>query len=163
MSTVGWHRNRGDAPNSCHLWHHLSAAALRYGPCTSTWIVEQSAVLGGRIAGELTLALLQIDSLGTGVMPSPTCPSPPVAVGRADHEVRRVGELALPLTSCSTWQSGPCTSPGQPSRAGPHGGGTGEQAMRPGKLAQPVTACREGPAPQLAKAQQSWLWCCWGR
>ncbi|KAL6092533.1 hypothetical protein STEG23_027399, partial [Scotinomys teguina] len=40
---------------------------------------------------------------------------------RAVSEVRRAGELTLPLTNCSTLQSGPYTSPGQHSRADPGG------------------------------------------
>jgi hypothetical protein len=38
---------------------------------------------------------------------------------RADPKVVKVGALALPLTCCSTRESGPYTSPGQHSRANP--------------------------------------------
>jgi hypothetical protein len=41
-----------------------------------------------------------------------------------------VGELALPLTGCSTLESQPCTSPGQHSGADPGGRGKGEPAPR---------------------------------
>lgn len=36
--------------------------------------------------------------------------SPPPAVTKAAHGVLSSGELALPLTSCSTWENGSCTS-----------------------------------------------------
>lgn len=53
-------------------------------------------------------------------------PVPPVAIGNADPEVTRAKEPALPLTSCSTQESGPCTLFGQYSRAGPGSVGAGE-------------------------------------
>ena len=34
-------------------------------------------------------------------------PAPHVVVGRGGPEVIRSGELFLPFTSCSTWESGP--------------------------------------------------------
>ena len=43
-------------------------------------------------------------SVGEGMMHSPTL---------AFCHLRQVGELALPLTCCSTWESRPCTLPGQ--------------------------------------------------
>ena len=45
-------------------------------------------------------------------------------------EVLRAGEQALALTSCSTQESGPCTSPGQHSGADPSGMGVSELAPR---------------------------------
>lgn len=55
--------------------------------------------------------------------------SPPVAGGIAYSEVMRVKEPALPLTSCSTWESGLSTSHGQYARADPVGRGTSEQFL----------------------------------
>lgn len=49
---------------------------------------------------------------------------------RPGPEVIRAGELALPLTTCSTWESGPCTSPRRHSRADLSGRGSGETALR---------------------------------
>lgn len=49
--------------------------------------------------------------------------SPPAAVRRAGPRVMRAGELALPLTSCNTQESGPYTLPEQHSRSGPVGRG----------------------------------------
>ena len=40
--------------------------------------------------------------------------------------MERVGELAQPLTGCSTWESEPCTLTGQHSGAGSGGVGAGE-------------------------------------
>lgn len=50
---------------------------------------------------------------GTEVMfqPLPST-SPPLAEGKAPHRVMSLGELALPLISCSTWEKGACTLPG---------------------------------------------------
>jgi hypothetical protein len=42
----------------------------------------------------------------------------------------RVGELALPLTSCSTQESGSCTPLRQHNRAGPAGMGASEPVPR---------------------------------
>ena len=67
---------------------------------------------------------LLFGSVGEGEIPSPTITNchlqqtEELALG-----VMRVGELALPLTCYSTQESGPCTSPGHHSRAGPGCGG----------------------------------------
>ena len=53
-------------------------------------------------------------------------PSSLAAVQRPGPGVMRLGELALSLTSCRTWESGPCISLGQHGRAG-HGGGDGDK------------------------------------
>lgn len=45
-------------------------------------------------------------------------PSPSMAGRRACPRVTRVGELAMSLTDCNMWESGPCTLPGQKCRAG---------------------------------------------
>ena len=50
-------------------------------------------------------------------MTSSSYPSSPLAVGRIDPKVMRVGVLALYHTGCSTRKSGLCTSPEQHSRA----------------------------------------------
>lgn len=42
----------------------------------------------------------------------------------------RAGELALPVTSCSTQESMHGTSPGQHTRADPVGRGTGELGLQ---------------------------------
>lgn len=42
----------------------------------------------------------------------------------------QVGELSLPLSNCNTLESGPCTSPGQHSKADTVDRGIGELAMR---------------------------------
>ena len=52
----------------------------------------------------------------------------PVAGEGPGPGVTRTGELTLPLTSCSTQESRPCTSPGEHSRAGSGDGDTGELA-----------------------------------
>lgn len=44
-------------------------------------------------------------------------PHLPVACGRADTEIMRVGQLALLFTRCSTRKTRPCSSPWQHSRA----------------------------------------------
>lgn len=62
-------------------------------------------------------------------LPSP-CPLKPVISGRAVPEVTRGKGLALPLTSCSTWQSGPYTLTWQDSRAGPGVVGVGKTTQR---------------------------------
>lgn len=49
---------------------------------------------------------------------APPPPLSPTAGRRAGPEVIRAGELALPITCCSTWKSRPYSSPGQYSRAG---------------------------------------------
>lgn len=55
------------------------------------------------------------------------------------HEWERA---VLPLISCSTWESQPCTSPGQHNRADPGGRGAGEPFQRViGKLAPPLICC----------------------
>lgn len=45
-------------------------------------------------------------------------------------EVRRAEELSLPLSDCSTQESGPYTLPGQHRGAGSSGRGVGEPAPR---------------------------------
>ena len=47
----------------------------------------------------------------------------------------RVAKLALPLIGCRTWESRPCTSPGQHARADPVGRGEG---VRTGELTPPT-------------------------
>ena len=42
----------------------------------------------------------------------PLCPSSPAAGRRPDAVVMKARELSLPLNSCNTQESGPCTSPG---------------------------------------------------
>ena len=44
-------------------------------------------------------------------------PSLPVAGGKSGLAVMRAGELLIPLNSCGTPESRPCTSRGQKSRA----------------------------------------------
>lgn len=63
-------------------------------------------------------------------MPFSMCPLPAMAGGRTGPKVMRLGKLALLLTSCSTWESTPCTFTGQHSRAGSDGKGAGEPAPR---------------------------------
>lgn len=60
----------------------------------------------------------------------PFCSSTSETVGRDDPGVMRVGELALPLSSCSTWESWPCLSLGKYSRAGSEGVSVGELVPR---------------------------------
>jgi hypothetical protein len=53
----------------------------------------------------------------------------------------RVRELVLSLNSCNTWESGPYTSCGQQSRAGPSFRGyegPSNEGMRSGKLTLPT-------------------------
>ena len=52
----------------------------------------------------------------------PSTASMPEAGRRADPEVIKVWELLLSLTSSSTQESRPCTSPGLQNRTGPVGG-----------------------------------------
>jgi hypothetical protein len=76
--------------------------------------------------------------MGVEMMPCLFCSSPPVAVRRAGPEVTRA-ELALFASLCSTWESGPCTSPKKHSRSGPGGGLAAEMAPRiVRKLALPL-------------------------
>lgn len=42
------------------------------------------------------------------------CPHPPHC--SLPEAVRKVDDLTLTLNGCSTWEKGPCTSPGQHSR-----------------------------------------------
>lgn len=66
-----------------------------------------------------------------------------------------LGELALYLTNCSTCESGPCTSPGQNSTAGPGGVGTGESARKhDNRRTGPTSSC-------LLQCVISWGQC-WG-
>ena len=64
-------------------------------------------------------------------------PWPPVAGGRAGPKVSRTRELALPLTSYSTQESGSCISPGQHCKAGPGAAGAPglPEGMEAGELA----------------------------
>lgn len=81
---------------------------------------------------------LVCDGLGEGKIPS-----------TFHHHLRQAGELAPPLTSCSTQKSGPCTPPGQHSRVGPRGVDANEQAskvMRAGEPAPPLADCCTGCA-----------------
>lgn len=62
-----------------------------------------------------------------------------------------VGELPLPLISCSTQESVPCTLPGHHSRAGgPHGphwsrcGRAGPEGLKAGGLAPPLLTTARG-------------------
>lgn len=48
--------------------------------------------------------------------------------GEAVHGVLSSGDVALPLFSCNTQESRPCTLPKQYSRADSSGMGTGESA-----------------------------------
>jgi hypothetical protein len=73
---------------------------------------------------------------------SPSLPylSPSMAGRRAGLRVMRVE--AMSLTSCNTWESRPCTSPGQQDRVGPGSGGAvaGEPASRADGLAKSDTS-----------------------
>lgn len=55
---------------------------------------------------------------------------PPLQQVRAGPEVMRAAELSLSLTGCSTQESGPCTLPGQKSRADLVAWGAGQSALR---------------------------------
>lgn len=68
--------------------------------------------------------------MGGGKCPPSPHPLPPVAGERAGNGAMRVGELALPVTSCSTQESMHGTSPGQHTRADPVGRGTGELGLQ---------------------------------
>lgn len=62
--------------------------------------------------GALALLLLYcevVQAVEGKEMPSAPSPWSLEAVGRAGPGVMRGGELALPLTSCTTWESRPCT------------------------------------------------------
>lgn len=88
--------------------------------------------------GELALALVP-SAVAQMRERYPPCPSSFTTWGRWEtwpwgHENRR----ALPLTSCSTGESGSCTLPGQPSRGGPRHRGcglAGFEGMSMGELA----------------------------
>lgn len=54
---------------------------------------------------------------GRSGLASPSLLSLPVADGKAGPQVIRVRELALLFTGLITWESDPCTSPGQKNRA----------------------------------------------
>ena len=47
----------------------------------------------------------------------PSPPLPPVAGNRENTGITGVGELAMYFTECNMWESRPCTSPEQQSRA----------------------------------------------
>lgn len=57
-------------------------------------------------------------------------PLPPMAGKRAGLGITRGRELALPLNSCSTWESRPCTLSGQHTRANSVVGSTDVHALR---------------------------------
>jgi hypothetical protein len=65
----------------------------------------------------------------------------------------RAGKLALPLNSCSTQESGPCTLPWQHNRANPAGVGLGEppKGLR-GELTLPTSGYLIGWASLRALA-----------
>lgn len=75
--------------------------------------------------------------------------------GRPGPGVMGAKELVLPLTSCSTWKSGPCILPGKHSRADPGGRSMIEQTLRTWALEScPVTCLpcgdmNEGEIPSL--------------
>lgn len=58
------------------------------------------------------------------------CSSPPVVDKGAGPGVMKVGELFLPLTGCSSWESRPYTLPGHKIITYLGGGGTGELVHR---------------------------------
>jgi hypothetical protein len=64
------------------------------------------------------------------------------ALPSSPEAVMRTGELSLPLTSCSSWESGPYISPRHHGKAGSGGGGTSE-------LAQGHEHGRAGPTTRL--------------
>lgn len=70
---------------------------------------------------------------GKRKMPSGSHPTPPLAGGRADPHPRvtRVGKLALPLTCCSTQDSGPCIPSDQRTRTDNLVEDTSEPSLRP--------------------------------
>lgn len=67
--------------------------------------------------------------LGIGVIPSAANLSTPEAVRRTGLGIMKADDLALPFPSCSTQETGPCTSPGQYTRAGADSKGTDELAL----------------------------------
>lgn len=77
--------------------------------------------------------------MGVGVNLHP-CPLPPAVVQRAGSEGRRAGELALPLTDCSTQESrlAPCLGN---SGADLDSKGTGWPVLRDGELVLPLRGC----------------------
>lgn len=66
-------------------------------------------------------------------------PLSPLTVGKAAHRVMSVGELALPLTSCTTQESRPYTSPRQHHGVGLDGGGVGEPVRRHENRVEPAS------------------------
>ena len=77
--------------------------------------------LKDRLSGELVLPLVCLGV--SGVIGRDALPAPLHLT-----QIMRVEQLAPPFADCSTWESRPCTLPGQYSVAGPGGKGMGEPA-----------------------------------
>lgn len=112
-------------PPAAILWRAGPALCLGYTieptPLAEVWVNQPQSCEHGRT--------VPITHLSCGGMvgercPVPPCPSMPEAGGGAGLEVLGVGELSLPLISCSTQKNGPYAILGQHSRTGP---GVGEE------------------------------------
>lgn len=136
--------DEGKIPSSSVWPHHLRQMGdLNLGSCEQkSWLCHSSAVALRRAAsaphlGSSTVELTRVadcgcesQSKGRESRQSHPSSSPSfLADRRTGPGIMRVGELAMSLTGCNTWESGPCTSPGQQGRAGP---GCGLQSMRAG-------------------------------
>lgn len=86
------------------------------------------------VVGETALGICVWESVSTahlqGMDKGEILLSPLAGTRRPDPKVMRTGELILPLTSYSTWDSRPCTSSGQQSRADLGDRDVGEPAPR---------------------------------
>ena len=90
--------------------------------------VSQPWGLVSNRADPASTSCLPISGMGEGKMYSALYPLLPVTDERADSGVTRVRELALPHTSCSPQETGPCILPGEHNRADP---GVGVDAAKP--------------------------------
>lgn len=118
---------------------HLDWAHVELTQYTGTWVSQSQSCEQGRAVPMTYLSNDGSHSPPPSMpgasgkdVPITTChglgrdkhPLPPIASGgRAGLEVRRTGELSLPLVNCSTQESDPYTSTGQHSRGGPEGVG----------------------------------------
>lgn len=125
---------RGHEHGRVSFYHLPSAALGRVGPAShpdstgDLWGIQVSLPKTEcRRAGSATCLLR--GGLGMGPL-CPLCPLLPVGVRRASPRVRRMSELSLSLTSCSTIESGSCTSSEKLSRAGPAVESAEESAVR---------------------------------
>lgn len=132
--------------------HLNSCSTLKSWPCTSPGQCS-SAGPADRSAGEPALRSWECENwpyrliCHVVVRERERCPSP-----TPGHQ-RQARELTLPFTSCSTWESGPCISPGQHSKTDP----VYSCASWPGEA--PCLICRrwsgqrkKGPHPLLPVA-----------